>query len=387
MRFSVLIPTREGGHLLETSLRSALDQGWDDLEVVVADNANTDTTPEVLERFRGDPRLRVVRSEEKLSHAANWQRALDHSSGEYVVLLQDDELLLPGYFETCDRLLREFREPDCLSCSGYYYLWPKANDSNVSHYRDPAYPNDPLTGELEMTPEVRHETLERMFRGLEFDFGVPHQIRTLMSRRVIERLPVDLFLPPFPDLSAQVSLLVAAGPWHVVSAKLVVIGAAEKSFWTQYFGGRREEGARHLGIDRVDAGLPGDAGLNGVFVGLERMKRAYPQELARYEPNRGRFVARQGFRWLRDVRNGSITGAEFRRRLGLLSSGDVPRVARALSSRDGLALIKGVLRRGTPVEELNSAGFQSLPEVTDIGQFAAWLKNASARAAAPPRQR
>jgi glycosyltransferase involved in cell wall biosynthesis len=375
MRFTVLIPTRDGGHLLETSLRSALDQGHDDLEVVVADNANTDGTQEILEKFRDDPRLRVVRSERKLTHAQNWQRALDHSSGDYVVLLQDDELLLPGYFETCEGLLREFNDPDCLSCSGYYFLWPEAANSTFGQYRDPAYPDHPLTGELELTPEIRHATLKRMFGGLGFDFGVPHQIRTLMSRQAIDRLPVDLFAPPFPDLSAQVSLLVTAGPWYVVPAKLVVIGAAEKSFWTMYFGGDREAGARHLGIDGVEAELPGDAGLNGVVAGLRRMKDAYPAELAAYEPNRGVYVARQGLRWLREVRDGSIDRAEFRRRLRLLSAGDLARAALTLPTRELLSLIRAVLRRGPLVDELRRRGFQSTPGVTDIGEFAAWLED------------
>ena len=48
-RFSVLLPTRNGGQFIDNCIRSVLDQDAD-LELIVSDNANTDETPAVLER-------------------------------------------------------------------------------------------------------------------------------------------------------------------------------------------------------------------------------------------------------------------------------------------------------------------------------------------------
>ena len=59
-RLSILLPTRNGGNLLDHCLRSILDQDGD-YELVVSDNANTDGTAEVLAGYRADPRLKIVR--------------------------------------------------------------------------------------------------------------------------------------------------------------------------------------------------------------------------------------------------------------------------------------------------------------------------------------
>ena len=43
MRFSILLPTRNGGDFLENCVRSILEQDHDDFELVISDNANTDS--------------------------------------------------------------------------------------------------------------------------------------------------------------------------------------------------------------------------------------------------------------------------------------------------------------------------------------------------------
>jgi glycosyltransferase involved in cell wall biosynthesis len=84
MRFSVLIPTRNGGEFLPDVLESALGQAGD-FEVVVSDNANTDETARVLSSHANDERLVVVRSNEVLSVTDNWMRALRAARGEYLI--------------------------------------------------------------------------------------------------------------------------------------------------------------------------------------------------------------------------------------------------------------------------------------------------------------
>jgi len=48
MRFSVLLPTRNGGKFLESCIRSILEQDYNDFELVISDNANTDATPSIV---------------------------------------------------------------------------------------------------------------------------------------------------------------------------------------------------------------------------------------------------------------------------------------------------------------------------------------------------
>lgn len=108
---SILIPTRNRASLLRKSLRSALDQTHEFLEVIVLDNASGDSTPEVISSFAGDPRLRSFRHGWDLGMAANWRAGLEACRGDWFLLLPDDDYLTDrDYLARAVGILR--RNPD-----------------------------------------------------------------------------------------------------------------------------------------------------------------------------------------------------------------------------------------------------------------------------------
>ena len=154
MKYSVLLPTRKGGDLLENCIQSILNQPCNDMELVVSDNANTDKTQEVLASFSGDSRLKVIRSEKLVSVTENWNRALKASSGDYILMMGDDDCLLPGYFKRMDQILEKYDFPECITCNGYSYISPEAiNNNPESCYLDPFYNFGPEFQEGFMSPE------------------------------------------------------------------------------------------------------------------------------------------------------------------------------------------------------------------------------------------
>ena len=58
MKFSVLLPTRNGAKYLQTCIESVLNQQFQDMELIVSDNANTDNTAEIVKSFTSDNRLK-----------------------------------------------------------------------------------------------------------------------------------------------------------------------------------------------------------------------------------------------------------------------------------------------------------------------------------------
>jgi glycosyltransferase involved in cell wall biosynthesis len=95
---SIVIPVRNGERFVGEALRSALGQTATDLEVVVADNASTDGTLDVV-RALGDGRLRVLTSPVDVGAGANWNRAVRAATGTYVKLLCADDVLEPRCLE------------------------------------------------------------------------------------------------------------------------------------------------------------------------------------------------------------------------------------------------------------------------------------------------
>lgn len=71
-KISVIIPTYNRANLIERSVRSVLDQTYDNLEVIVVDDCSTDDTGEVIEKIK-DPRLRYNKlpSNQGVSNARN----------------------------------------------------------------------------------------------------------------------------------------------------------------------------------------------------------------------------------------------------------------------------------------------------------------------------
>jgi glycosyltransferase involved in cell wall biosynthesis len=98
---SILIPTYNGERFLAEALRSALDQTHREIEVLVADDASTDRTPEILaEAAAADPRVRVIRRARNLGAFDNTATLVAEARGEYVKYLLHDDLLAPDCVET-----------------------------------------------------------------------------------------------------------------------------------------------------------------------------------------------------------------------------------------------------------------------------------------------
>lgn len=91
---SILIPTYNGERFLRPALRSAVEQTYRDIEIVIADDASTDRTAEIVaEAAAVDPRVRVIRHETNVGGFENPRRLLDAARGEYVKFLLHDDVL------------------------------------------------------------------------------------------------------------------------------------------------------------------------------------------------------------------------------------------------------------------------------------------------------
>ncbi len=92
----MVIPTYNRAWGVIPAVESVLCQADTSLEVIVADDAGTDETAELLARIR-DPRLVVHRQPRNLGIAANWGAGLHLARGEFIAFLMDDDRHGPGF--------------------------------------------------------------------------------------------------------------------------------------------------------------------------------------------------------------------------------------------------------------------------------------------------
>lgn len=94
---SVHVITYNQADFVRETLRSALEQDYENLQVVVADDGSTDGTAEIiLDCARKDPRIVPLVGGPNLGITGNCNRGLKACTGEYVAFLGGDDAYLPG---------------------------------------------------------------------------------------------------------------------------------------------------------------------------------------------------------------------------------------------------------------------------------------------------
>jgi hypothetical protein len=100
---SIIIPTyNRAASYFPLTLRSAVDQTYDAIEILVCDNASPDHTGEVVSAMR-DSRIRYVRHAQNIGPYENWNRGVERARGDYILLLHDDDLIDTDFVECCLR--------------------------------------------------------------------------------------------------------------------------------------------------------------------------------------------------------------------------------------------------------------------------------------------
>ncbi len=100
MKVSVAIATYNRAAMLRETIAAALGQSCAPDEIVVADDASTDGTEQVLDHWSGrDGRVRVIRQAVNSGGVANWNAAMAAASGDFIAWCSDDDRFMPGHLK------------------------------------------------------------------------------------------------------------------------------------------------------------------------------------------------------------------------------------------------------------------------------------------------
>ena len=98
MNVTIAIPTFNRSRYIGKAIESVLEQTYQDFELLVIDNASTDNTEDVVHSFM-DKRIRYVKNEKNIGIIGNWNKCVQLSSGKYLTILGDDDILSKRFLE------------------------------------------------------------------------------------------------------------------------------------------------------------------------------------------------------------------------------------------------------------------------------------------------
>lgn len=190
---SVIITTYNRANLVPRAIKSVLGQTYDDLEVIVVDDASADDTGSVINNFE-DERLAYVRHDENRHLSAARNTGINRADGDYVAFLDDDDEWRPRKLEKQVSLLES-----ASNRVGLVYCWMDyCDDDTVVEKYQPSLSGDIFAEALSGQPIGSGSTLvvrpavfndiggfdESLRRGIDGDF----------IRRVCRSYDVD-FVP------------------------------------------------------------------------------------------------------------------------------------------------------------------------------------------------
>jgi len=96
---SVVLCTYNGANYLATQLDSILRQTYKPIELVISDDASTDDTRQVLQRYETNPAISIFYNEKNIGLAKNFAFASGKTKGEFIAYSDQDDIWVENKIE------------------------------------------------------------------------------------------------------------------------------------------------------------------------------------------------------------------------------------------------------------------------------------------------
>jgi len=141
--FSVCMETYNRGKTIYDAILSVKNQTFKDYEVIIVDNASTDNTVSEINRalkYCEDKALFLhtsmfnyvfIRNTEHLSGQRNWNEPLKHATGEYIVILEGDDMFKSGHLKRAYSVIKHGLDTHDVIL-GFYATGNQINKKEIS---------------------------------------------------------------------------------------------------------------------------------------------------------------------------------------------------------------------------------------------------------------
>ncbi|MDD2916224.1 MAG: glycosyltransferase [Candidatus Gracilibacteria bacterium] len=91
---SIILPTYNGSKYITSAITSVLSQSYDNIELIIINDASTDQETEriILKLQKKDTRIRYLKNEKNRERSASKNRGVAEAKGEFIAFIDDDDI-------------------------------------------------------------------------------------------------------------------------------------------------------------------------------------------------------------------------------------------------------------------------------------------------------
>lgn len=123
---SIVMPCYNGEDFIKETIDSVLKQTYTNWELLVIDDGSKDDSPSIVNKYASDDsRIKLIKQQNAGSAVAR-NNGIRHSKGQYLALLDSDDVWLPGFLKSQIKFIRQ-KDAVCV-CSSYSRIDEQSND-------------------------------------------------------------------------------------------------------------------------------------------------------------------------------------------------------------------------------------------------------------------
>src|SRR5689334_17639702 len=112
--FSVIIPNYNHAAYLEQRIHSVLKQSFKDFEVIVLDDASTDNSTALIQKYPSI--IKVVNEKNSGSPFRQWEKGAALAKGEWLWFAESDDLASPAFLQTMYDVIQKNKTAGLIYC-------------------------------------------------------------------------------------------------------------------------------------------------------------------------------------------------------------------------------------------------------------------------------
>lgn len=224
LKFSIVIPSRNRHETLPFTLQSCFHQDYDNYEVIVCDNSSDEETKKCIHPFLNN-KLVYHKAPVSLSMSDNWELAVSFATGDYIIVIGDDDALLPNCLSKINEIIQA-NNLSVLRWERVYYSWPSIQLKALANKLE--IPLNNFSGSILNSNSIIQKVID-----LELPYAqLPMLYNSAVSIKILEEikhLTGRVFFAISPDIYSGFSIAFVAKEYGSISYPLSINAGSAKS--------------------------------------------------------------------------------------------------------------------------------------------------------------